>query len=150
MKTSPIIIVTLVCLLVFGCSTVEQEQVPPAPAAKPAPSPLRAASRRFVSLRQVQVGMNKKEVAAILGTQIVVGYELIESRTGQYKPLTVNNPFKQETILDASRSYDILYYVTSVQSPDGQPSDEEFVPLVFQADKLIGQGWEFYRKKFNR
>jgi len=141
---------TFLCLLVFGCSTVEQEPQAPAPVAKPAQPPLRSESRRFVSLRQVQIGMNKKEVAAILGTQIVVGYELIESRTGQYKPLTVKNPFKQETISDNSGNYDVLYYVISIQSPDGQPSDEELVPMVFKTDKLIGQGWEFYRQQFKK
>ncbi len=134
-------------LILSGCQTTAPQR--PDMTASPSPPPVKAESRRFVSLRQVKNGMTKKEVAAVLGTQIVVGYELIEARTGQYKPLTVKNPYKEETLSDGSGSCDVLYYVTSVQSPDGKPSEDELVPLVFKNGKLIGQGWEFYKKTFH-
>ena len=146
----PTLLILLYIFGIYGCQTTVPQKKSVPVIVKPAPPLVRAESRRFVSMRQVQGGMSKKEVAAILGTQIVVGYELIDSRTGQYKPLTVKNPFKEETLADTAGSCDILYYVTSVQSPDGRPSNEELVPLVFKEDKLIGQGWEFYNINFKK
>ncbi len=34
-----------------------------------------------------------------------------------------------------------------VKKSDDKITDDELAPLVFQNDKLIGQGWDFFKKE---
>jgi hypothetical protein len=88
--------------------------------------------------KAVQEGMSRDQVHKIMGQELVIGYSLQETN---YKPLTVPNPYKSESI--NGTDYAIEYYIESIRQPDGVVSDNELMPLVFKEDKLVGRGWSF-------
>jgi hypothetical protein len=87
-------------------------------------------------LNSVQEGMTQDQVHDIMGQQLAIGYY---AQTSDYKPLTIPNPYKAETI--KGTAYVIEYYVDSIRQPDGVISDNELTPLVFKDGKLVGRGW---------
>jgi hypothetical protein len=104
-------------------------------------------TRRFISIRQVYSGMTRQEAASVLSQQVVIGYELSDERNQQYKPIVLQNPFRSETLTKNGKEFLVDYYVVGIQTPDGQVSDDELVPLVFFKDKLIGTGWLFLNQE---
>ncbi|MCK5214024.1 MAG: hypothetical protein KAR05_01565 [Candidatus Omnitrophica bacterium] len=137
------IILLFVCFILTGCMSLLEDPTPEVESAANIP----VMKRRFVSLRQVRNGMTKSEVASVVGYKVVVGYELIDLNKEQYKPVTLENPYRSEVMQKNGKRYDIDYYLVGIQEPDDKVSDDELVPLVFQKDKLIGQGWEYYNNK---
>jgi len=131
-----------VCLILAGCMSLLEDPTPEVESTANIP----IMKRRFVSLWQVHNGMTKSEVTSVVGDRVVVGYELIDPNKEQYKPVTLENPYRSEVMQKSGRRYDIDYYLVGIQDADGKVSDDELVPLVFQKDKLIGQGWEYYNK----
>lgn len=102
--------------------------------------------RRFISLRQIHNGMTKREVASVLNKMIIVGYEMSETDSQQYKPITITNPYRLENVRKGAQTYEVVYYIQGVVHADGQTTEDELVPLVFEQDRLIGMGWDFLRK----
>lgn len=104
------------------------------------------------ALAQVKTGMTQARVHEIMGDALVIGYSYEKALTneadasksveGDYKPLTIANPYKTENITTAKDSYVVEYYVNSVKHSDGVVSDEEMVPLIFQGGILKERGWE--------
>lgn len=88
------------------------------------------------SFKSIQDGMTQEQVHAIMGQELVIGYQ---SQTPGYKPLTISNPYKSETL--TGKPYVIEYYIEAIRQPDGVISDNELMPLVFKNGKLIGRGW---------
>ena len=86
--------------------------------------------------KAVQEGMTLDQVHSIMGQELVIGYK---SQTPGYVPLTINNPYKSETI--KATAYLIEYYIEAIRQPDGIISDNELMPLIFKDKKLIGRGW---------
>jgi hypothetical protein len=110
-------------------------------ASTPAYNPMQVASQQELllnesGLKAAQDGMPLDEVHKIMGQEIVIGYEF---QSPDYKPLTVPNPYKSETI--KGTDYYIEYYIESIRQPDGIVSDNELMPLVYKNGKLIGRGW---------
>ncbi len=105
------------------------------------------ASRRFLSLRQIYVGMTRQEVASVLGSQVIVGYEIHDDTSDQYSPITVKNPYRQEEYVKGNKIYNIDYYFVGIDTADGTISDQELAPLVFVKDQLMGYGWDYLNKK---
>ncbi len=137
MKKMSLIIIML-SVLMIGCSvTIEQREI----VEDPSPS-----VRRFVSLHQVQRGLTSEEVKAVLGEQVIVGYEMPDSRTKQYKPVLVNNPQRVENFVQGSRTFVVEYYLVGINQSDGVTADNELSPLVYEGGKLIGWGWAFLNK----
>ncbi len=130
------------CLLVIGCGMSVAEIGPTAPD-NPDVSEM---TRRFVTLRQVLIGMSRTEVRAVLALPVIVGYTLPDRDSQQYKPLTEDNPRRSETLKKGRKTYEVDYYLVGIQKQDGQINDDELVPLVFRNGKLIGMGWEFLNK----
>lgn len=114
-----------------------------------APVNMSGMPRRFISLRQVHPGMTQREVASVLGNDIIVGYEMNPTPSVPYKPLTMKNPYRTEQIRQGLRSYEIVYYLQGVKKADGQISDDELIPLIFENDRLAGSGWDFLNKVTN-
>ena len=100
-------------------------------------------ARRFITLSQLRPGLSRVQAASLLGKDVVTGYELADAASGQYKPITVTNPYRSEAVEKNKRSYTVDYYLVGIKVPDGKISDDELVPLVFYNDQLIGSGWDF-------
>ena len=107
-------------------------------------------TRRFISLQPIDVGMTKKEVEAALTSKVIVGYELIDEKTGQYRPIIVTNPYRSETLTKGSEAFIVDYYLAGINQQDDKVTDDELVPLVFRKEKLIGFGWPFLEEKIKK
>lgn len=133
--------VVLTACFLAGCSTtgdMEEDF---------APLEFKGMSRRFLSTRQTYSGMTRLEVKGILGERVVTGYEMTDPKRGQFRPLTIENPYKTGIFIKDEKRYDVDYYVVGIKVPDDKISDDEVVPLVFFQDKLVGQGWQFLNTK---
>lgn len=121
--------IILLSLMATGCATT------------PVYNPIQTASQQEVLLNEsgfksIHDGMSMDQVHEIMGQELVVGYAL---QSPGYKPLTIPNPYKSETIKDTG--YVIEYYIESIHQPDGIVSENELMPLIFKNEKLIGRGW---------
>ncbi len=110
-------------------------------ATTPTYDPMKAANRQELllnesSFKAVREGMTIDEVHHIMGTELVIGYKLQDP---DYKPLTIANPYKSETIEQGN--YLIEYYVQAIRQPEGVVSDNELIPFIFKDGKLTGRGW---------
>lgn len=104
-------------------------------------------TRRFVSLRQIHQGMSKQEVKGVLGHKVITGYELSDPKAQQYRPLTVDNPYRSEIFQRGTKKFEIDYYIVGIKQQDDKVSDNELVPLVFKKDRLIGIGWDYLNEE---
>ena len=109
-------------------------------------SEMKYMTRRFISLRQVHVGMTRSEVGSVLAFPVITGYELSDPQGQQYKPITQKNPYRTEVFEKNRKSYTIDYYLVGIKNQDDKIADEELVPLVYHDKKLIGLGWEYVEK----
>lgn len=134
-----------------GCAATGYQDQPLAKASQEGEvNRLSGMSRRFLSLGQVVPGMSKADISGILGAQVVIGYELTDAKNGQYKPVTVANPYRSEKIAKGRTVLDVDYYLVGIRQADGQVSDDELVPLVYQDDRLLGMGWMFLNEKVKK
>ncbi len=125
-------------IFLLGCATVYEpyETV----------SDLKPVVRKFISLNQIQKGMTPAEVKAVLGSQIVIGYEMPDITQERYKPVVIDNPYRSEDYVKGSRQYRIEYYLTCIRASDDVVTDDELTPLIFENDKLTGWGWDFLER----
>ena len=140
------IVIVACCFLLAGCFTVSENIAPSDESVEESAGGMQ---RRFISLRQVYKGMTRQEVKGVLLPKVIVGYELKDEESKQYKPITISNPYRSKSIQKGSKHYDVDYYLFGIMKSDGQVSDEELVPLVFHGDRLIGYGWAFFNQKIN-
>ena len=128
----------MVVLFFYGCSmTYEEYKI------ISDPDPV---VRRFVSLSQIQDGLTSSEVKALLGDQVIIGYELPDSREQRYAPIAMKNPYRVENLTSGGKGYVVEYYFVGINTSDEKISDDELTPMVFKDDKLIGWGWDFLKK----
>jgi hypothetical protein len=143
MKTlSLLIIVFTLC----GCAVVavkEQASVAPAPRAGEMHTFASAAT-----IQKLMLGISREEAVALIGRTSATGYEL--KGPGSYKPVTVANPYRSQKITKGKDVFVVDYYLTQVRNPDGIIANDELTPLIFQADKLIGKGWDFFNEKVKK
>ena len=116
-------------LIVSGCAST------------PAYNPMQMTSQQELLLNEsgfkaLQDGMTMDQVHKIMGQDLVIGYG---EENANYKPLTVANPYKTETI--KGTDYIVEYYIESIRQPDGIVNDNELLPLIFKDGKLSGRGW---------
>lgn len=106
------------------------------------------------NLANISTGMAKAEVLKLMGNRSVIAYQLGER-------IEVNSPYRTENLAgkekikeiidgkeaekDLERKFEVLFYVTEMDSKDYRISDSKLTPLVFENNKLIGIGWEFYK-----
>jgi len=143
------IAVILVCFLSIGCAVMGEEAdlSPTEMARRVEEIEASAMVRRFVSLRLVHQGMTRQEIQSVLNDKVIVGYELTDPAGRQYKPLTVDNPYRSQTVMRADKEYVVDYYLAGIKEQDDRVTDDELVPLVFYQDKLIGTGWAFLKAR---
>ena len=106
------------------------------------------------SLAQIKLGMTQDQVHKIMGNSIVIGYvyqkplpqdAALPLEHSNYKPLTINNPYKVEDIKMKQAAYTIEYYVSKINQSDGIISDDELTPLVFNQGILVGKGSDYLK-----
>ncbi len=124
-------------LLVSGCASV-----PTSPSVGIVSQVLM--QKQFISTSQLHAGLSRAQVAELLGKEVVTGYALVDQLTEEYKPITVANPQRSETIKVNQRTYDVDYYLAGIKVADDKISDDELVPVVFENDRLVGHGWDFF------
>lgn len=115
-------------VLIAGCATLS--------------GPLKSLTR----IEQVQPGVTREEASSILGDKVVVGYEITDPKSGSTKPIVITNPQKAETITQGTKTYEVVYYFTHIVKADGNITDDELTPLVFENGRLAGKGWYFLNK----
>ncbi|HSV43777.1 MAG TPA: hypothetical protein VLJ10_04400 [Candidatus Bathyarchaeia archaeon] len=128
----------LVVAMVSGCAlTYEQYEI------VQDPDPV---LRRFISTSQLHEGLSPSEAKALLGDQVVIGYELSDRQAQYYKPLTLQNPYRSESYQAGNKTFLIEYYVMGINQSDDQITDDELTPLIYEQDRLTGWGWDFLRR----
>ena len=133
--------------MVCGCSVVTVNQR----AITNAPAPASGERHAFASaetIKKLMLGISREEALALIGRTVTTGFEL--KGANEYKPVTVANPYRSQKITKGSDVFAVDYYLTEVRKADGVVTDDELTPLVFQADKLIGKGWEFFNAKIKQ
>ncbi len=126
------------CCVVCGCSSL-----PVAPSVSQ-----ESTERQFIVSSQLHVGLSRDEVSGLLGKEVVTGYALADEITEQYKPITVPNPQRSEMIKKNGKIYMVDYYLAGIKVADDKISDDELLPVVFESDRLVGSGWDFFNKHF--
>jgi len=137
---------SILCLVCAGCMTMGEDPQVIQHSRELELAKMSGMSRRFISLRQVQVGMTQKEVQSILGNKVMIGYKLKDEESRHYQPVTVPNPHRSETYVVGSKQYIADFYLAGISEPDSQVSDDELIPIVFLDDQLVGTGWMFLNK----
>jgi len=140
----------LFTVLIFGASgcavvAVNDQKTVMMPVAQPSEGHTFAAAE---TINKLMLGISRDEALALVGRTVTTGYEL--KGTIEYKPVTVANPYRSQKITKGSDVFAVDYYLTRIIKADGIVSNDELTPLVFQADKLIGKGWEFFNEKIKQ
>ena len=141
------ILIMVLAFLISGCAIVA------APPSQTTAVNTKAVEHTFPSaeaIRKLMPGVSREEALALIGRTVTTGYELKEGSAGEYQPVTVNNPSRSQKITKGNNTYEVDYYLTYIRKADGVISDDELTPLVFQDNKLIGEGWEFFNTKIKR
>lgn len=102
------------------------------------------------SLSKLTVGMSKRQVSKIMRDKVFYLGGLDLAPNGAYftPTWTIKNPYRSETVQGKDgKSLEVIYYVTNYKTKEKEISDEELTPLVFEDEKLIGWGWEFFQDR---
>ncbi len=135
----------LSCLALAGCAITT---VTSAPDTVIVESP--SASHVFPSdevIRKLLLGVSREEALALIGRTLTIGYERTENAPDQYVPVTSPNPYRSQQITKGKNIYQVDYYLTKISKADGVIAEEELTPLIFEDNKLIGKGWDFFNSK---
>ena len=102
--------------------------------------------RQMVDLRSIQAGMFSSEVKTLLGDKVVTGYDLTDPKKEAGTPIIITNPYREKTFKTGDKIYTVAYYFTSIKKQDGRITEDELTPLVFENNRLIGHGREFWAR----
>ena len=89
------------------------------------------------NLYKLEPGMTRAAVLEAMGT------EPLEYNKGMFRTGAIPQPWDAEEHVIRGESVEILYYVTTIRTPDGEISDDELTPLVLVEGQLAGWGWPF-------
>lgn len=137
----------LFVFLCYGCAVTT--------VTKPEPGSTSAVSSVHVfaskeEIRKLMLGISREEAIALIGRTVVIGYELKNDGSKEYKAINTANPYRSQKITKGSDVFEVDYYLTEIRKADGVVSDEELTPLVFQANKLIGKSWQYFNEKIKQ
>lgn len=112
----------------------------------------RPSAHQLTNVSDISMGSSKQEVERVMGAEVVVGYERSDNTGGTFVPITVKNPTRIEYVEGAGKKYEVEYYFTQIKQADGNITDDELTPMVFDHDRLVGKNWEFLNdiKKYSR
>lgn len=124
-------ILFLLSFVILGCMT-----------AKPQSQSFYQSKKNLTQVQKVYLGMNSKEVHALMGNEVVIGYERTKE-SQDFKPITVKNPYRTEELRSKDKRYYVEYYLTDIKKEDGIISNDELTPFVFEDNELMGKGWNY-------
>jgi len=127
----------LMTVLLTGCVSINVPSAPSMPSQE---------KKELNAINKIRVGMAYDEVAQIMGTHTIIGYEVDPQNPNHVKPIALTNPYRQEILSSPTKTYQIFYYYTSVGSADDMIAEDELTPLVFVDKELIGIGIDFLFK----
>ena len=155
------------CVLVFlvGCVVLPAKEEQTSALALPAlhrygAGPIGAGTQELTSVNQAVLSMTREQVRAMMGPAVTIGFEKFSRppcRAGEagpptgeagppdFTPIVIANPQRTEHIKACGKIWEVEYYFTRVQKPDGIISDDELTPLVFRDGQFVGRGWPFLR-----
>jgi hypothetical protein len=105
----------------------------------PVQAPLSAAA-------QVQPGMSRTEVGALMGNETLLGYRQDDASGPTAQAIKMANPYRAESVNADGKDYFVEFYLTQVKNADHIIAEDELTPFVFAGDVLAGKGWDFYFK----
>lgn len=146
------IIGLIICLSLAGCAvttvTTPVEQEKPAEFVD---SP--AVHHTFPAnetIEKLLPGISREEALALIGRSTTLGYELRQGTSDEYQAVTVQNPHKSQQFTKGNNIYQVDYYLVQINKADDNVADDELLPLVFESNRLIGKGWEFFNNKIKK
>jgi len=128
-------------LFISGCASLETQ-----PARVPVQTVNVHAKRALTKISHVTLGMSYQEVVSMMNQNIKIGYQASKAVDGAYEAISVKNPYRVEILNQSNKLYNVLYYFSQINNPDGLISDDELTPCIFYDQKLIGQGWDDLNK----
>src|ERR1041384_2570468 len=132
---------TILVFLISGCAVVT---VTPSKTSTISSNAIEHTFPSDEAIRKLMPGVSREEAITLIGRTVTTGYELKAGAASEYQPVTMNNPYRSQKISKGDNIYEVDYYLTYVRQADGVVSDDELTPLIFQDNKLIGKGWEFF------
>lgn len=109
------------------------------------------AQQNKAHLAKLSIGMSKSDAVRVMGTQTrkvrTVYYDYGNQWEFPLYDLEIKNPYKAEVMKGKEdKSYEIVYYYTTVKKLDGAIADDELTPLVSENDRLLGWGGQFLER----
>jgi len=132
------IFIVMICMGLSGCVSTEVIKVESQKTSFP-----QQKDRQLTRISHIYVGMTYKEVLNVMGDKINIGYREDESTFGILQPITLQSPYRMETLEREGKVLNIIYYFTDIKKGDGFISQEELTPLVFEDNHLIGKGRDY-------
>ncbi len=132
--------ILVICMTLQGCASFHW-----------AVSDSDVARQNKTRLEKLSTGMSKADALRLMGTQAqkarTVYYEYGNQWEFPMDDLEIRNPYKVEVMKGKeNKSYEIVYYYTTVKKLDGAIADDELTPLVFENERLIGWGDRFLKE----
>lgn len=141
----------LICGFLAGCAVTTVTS----PVAEQPVQPVISASVHHIFpsdevIKKLLLGISREEALALIGRSTTIGYELRQGSTDEYQAVTVANPHKSQQFTKGSNVYQVDYYLVQINKADDSVTDDELTPLVFESNRLIGKGWEFFNSKIKK
>jgi len=101
----------IICVvLLVGCVSLSPDEGPTAAGgAGSFPQSVKAISQMHL----VKIGMLKPEVKSLLDEKLTIGYQ--QAPEGAYTAVTLNNPYRFETLKKEHKVFDVYYYFTGIK-----------------------------------
>ena len=75
-------------------------------------------------------------------------YEVLKTMNQKSKNLpkirSLKNPYYEEVLTSEDKTFEAIYYYTQIMHYDGEVTNNELTPIVFEDGKYAGRGWEFF------
>lgn len=95
------------------------------------------------NLLRLKNDMSVDQVNEIMGTdQNVQTYYIYVKQKN-----LLSNPYSQKSIEKEGLEYLVYLYYTDMLQQDGEITEDELTPVLFESGKLIGIGWDFCKKR---
>jgi len=93
------------------------------------------------NLQQLELGMTAATVRSILGEGEIV----------RYKKIYLVDPWRSESffLVDGTDVL-LLFYVTQPPRKFYRAEDRDLTPIVLEHDKVVGWGWSYLRRNYER
>jgi len=108
------------------------------------------------NLKKLKPGMSIREVLTVMGTETRGSSFPIVEEVGETitdigfsfltSSQTVRNPYRTQVLQHGRNTTEVFYYYTNVTKKDGEITDDELTPVVFENGVLVGWGNDFVKE----